>query len=146
MQLAQPEEEEDVYSPRQILPLARHYLNTDLSGSSENVDDTCVSRGCQLSDAVHQQLTQISGHGFSKITTSGLRVDLIWVEAVVNDTLERVKSSLSQVVSVEEFGNPQQLQQVVGMWFILRDQGCCLWVDLISYLVEERSLDDRGIG
>ena len=72
MQLAQPEEEEDVYSPRQILPLARHYLNTDLSGSSENVDDTCVSRGCQLSDAVHQQLTQISGHGFSKITTSGL--------------------------------------------------------------------------
>ena len=83
MQLAQQEEEEDVYSPRQNLPLARHYLSTDLSGSSENVDDACVSRGRQLSDAVHQQLTQISGHGglemsvedesnISKFTTSDL--------------------------------------------------------------------------
>ena len=70
MQLAQQEDEEDVYFPTQNLPLARHYLSTDLSGSSENVDNACDSRGCQLSDVVHQQLTQISGHGVSKITTS----------------------------------------------------------------------------
>ena len=44
-----------------------------------------------------------------------MKVDLIWVEVVVNDTLERVESSLSQVFSVEELGSPQQLQQVVGM-------------------------------
>ena len=45
-QLAQKEEEEGVYSPTQNLPLVRHYLKTDQSGTSENVDDAC-----QLSDA-----------------------------------------------------------------------------------------------
>ena len=60
MQLAHPEEEEYVYSSTQNLPLARHYLQTDLSGSSENVDLACVSGGCQLSDAVHQQFTHTS--------------------------------------------------------------------------------------
>ena len=62
-QLAQQEEEEGVYSPTQNLPLVRHSLNTDLSGSSENVDDRCLSRACQLSDAVHQLRTQIDRHG-----------------------------------------------------------------------------------
>ena len=57
MQLAYPIEEEDVYSPIQNLPPARHYLQTDLSGSSEN-----VNVACQLSEAVHQQFTQTSGH------------------------------------------------------------------------------------
>ena len=84
-QLAQQEEEEGVYSPTQNFPLVRHYLNTDLSGSSENVDDRCVSRACQLSDAVHQLRTQMDRHGgfemnvgsedesdISEITTSDL--------------------------------------------------------------------------
>ena len=59
----QLEQEEDVYSPTQNFPLVQHYLNTDLSGSSENVDDRCVSRACQLSEVVQQFHTQADIHG-----------------------------------------------------------------------------------
>ena len=82
----QEDQEEGVYSPTQNFPLVRHYLNTNLSGSSENVDERCISRACQLSEAVHQLRSQIDGHGdlglsggiiedesdISEITTSDL--------------------------------------------------------------------------
>ena len=44
--------EEDVYSPTQNFPLARHYLDTNISGSSGNAAaERCVSRGyCHQSD------------------------------------------------------------------------------------------------
>ena len=41
----------------------QHYLNTDLSGSSENVNDRCVSHVCQLSEDVQQLCTQTDIHG-----------------------------------------------------------------------------------
>ena len=82
----QEDQEEGVYSPTQNFPLVRHYLNTNLSGSNENVDERCISRACQLSEAVHQLRSQFDGHGdlglsggiiedesdISEITTSDL--------------------------------------------------------------------------
>ena len=41
----------------------QHNLNTDLSGSSENVDDRCVCHVCQLSEEVQQLYTQADIHG-----------------------------------------------------------------------------------
>ena len=76
-------QDEDVYSPTQNFPLVQHYLNTDLSDSSKNVDDRCVSRECQLPEAVQQLHTQADRHcgfggsvesidvsDYSEITTS----------------------------------------------------------------------------
>ena len=52
--------EESVYSPTQNFPLARHYLDTNISGSSGNAAaESCVPRGhCHLPDpAGHQRTT-----------------------------------------------------------------------------------------
>ena len=69
--------EEGVYSPTQNFPLARHYLDTNISGSSGNAAaERCVSRGyCHLSDpAGHQRgySGQEGGRDISEITTSDL--------------------------------------------------------------------------
>ena len=56
-------QEEDLYFLTQNFLLARQFLNTDLSGSSENVDDRCFSRACQMSDAVEQLHAQADIHG-----------------------------------------------------------------------------------
>ena len=69
--------EEGVYSPTQNFPLARHYLDTNISGSSGNAAaERCVSRGyCHQSEpAGHQRgyTGQEGGSDISEITTSEL--------------------------------------------------------------------------
>ena len=71
--------EEGVYSPTQNLPLARHYLDTNISGSSGNAaSESCVPRGhCHLPDpAGHQRgySGQEGGRDISEMTTSELYV------------------------------------------------------------------------
>ncbi|KAI6649568.1 hypothetical protein LOD99_6734 [Oopsacas minuta] len=44
--------QESVYSPSQNVPLRHYYLNSNLSGSSEKVDERSVSRAYQVSEAL----------------------------------------------------------------------------------------------
>ena len=66
-----PSVENPVHSPTQNFPLARHYLNTDLSGSSENVGDRCPSRSFQWAQGLQKRLEEAQSE-MSELTDSEL--------------------------------------------------------------------------